>query len=260
MRADAGAISRRLQRTLRPLIANAFFLDLDNFTDSPEAAALLVWLCLPVSTWVDVNGSTITAFDNDRDPFWDFQSATLRRAMAQHSLTIARLAVALDEAQKRLAEVGNANATRFGHERVGHFVTMAVETMGDQRLSSLLFTEARMVEGARDALQAISRAAADLSTAPTRALNALADFAATLTDTFNSRLASIYGTAAIRTLGPMALAEASAALAPGQATADPSAMLRLYFFDDDHAFTLDRFMNNELPPKSDVRLTQTLAS
>jgi hypothetical protein len=37
-------------------------------------------------------------------------------------------------------------------------------------------------------------------------------------------------------------------------------MLRLYFFEDDHAFTLDRFMNNELPPKSDVRLTQTLAS
>ena len=145
LRADAGAISRRLQRALRPLIANAYFLNQDKLTDSPETAALLVWSCLPVSTWVDVNGSTITAFDNDRDPFWDFQSASLRRSMAQHSLTIARLAVALDEAQKRLAAVGSSNASRFGHERVGQFVTMAVDTMGDQRLSSLLFTEAQMV-------------------------------------------------------------------------------------------------------------------
>ena len=63
---------------------------------------------------------------------------------------------------------------------------------------------------------------------------------------------------ALRTLGPLVLAEASAAL--GDTGATPTAMMRMYFFKDPHAFRLDRFMTNELPPSADVRLVQTLAT
>jgi hypothetical protein len=97
-----------------------------------------------------------------------------------------------------------------------------------------------------------------LTTAPTRAIKELAEFAATLTRTFNDRLTNLYGVNALRTLGPLVLAEASAAL--GDTGATPTAMMRMYFFKDPHAFRLDRFMKNELPPSADVRLVQTLAT
>ena len=258
-RADAAAISRRLQKTIRRLVADAFFQDLDKFEDNEVTAALLVWSCLPVTTAVDFDGRTITRFDKDDEPFWDFASFDLRQAMAQHSLTVARLALALDDAQKRLSESNRPIANRFGHSRAGHMIAMAIDSQGHQNLRTLLITENTIVKSAQSALEAISNASADLATAPTRAIEELADFAATLTNTFNDKLSNLYGTRALRTLGPLVLAEASAALSPGLAE-EARAMLRLYFLKNAHTFSLDSFTKSELPPSAEVRLVQTLAS
>src|SRR5262249_45579934 len=101
----------------------------------------------------------------------------------------------------------------------------------------------------------------DFASAPRRAMSELADFAATLTSTFNHDLSNLYGTAALRSLGPLVLAEASAALGGnGLSSAKPIAMLRMYFFKDPHTFALERLMKNELPPSTDVRFVQTLAT
>jgi len=96
------------------------------------------------------------------------------------------------------------------------------------------------------------------ATAPTKAIQALASFAAELTDTFNHRVASLYAGISGRIVGPLLLVQSSAAL--GSAGATPKAMLNLYALNPGHAFKLETFVDGKNPPKSDVALTQTLVS
>ena len=95
-------------------------------------------------------------------------------------------------------------------------------------------------------------------TAPAAAVRALSEFAATLVDTFSGRLQFVYSPEAARTLGPMMLADASAAINPAYQTRPPAAALRLYVFKAAHAFTLDQFLKGELPAADNVAISETL--
>jgi len=261
--ADSMRLSRQLQASLKRILPAFYFQNLENLQFNTAAAALLVWSALPVSTSIAFDGDSITQFNTDKDPFWDFADVNLRRAVARDPHTLTSLASMLALAQARLREAGQ-DAGFFDPSMAGRFVEAALNTsdltFGDILFSGLLFTEAQMVHGAVSALQNIAAFVKEAGSSPTRAIEQLAQYAADLTDTFNSRLSSTYGNDSLRTLGPMVLTEASAAVSPASGAATPRAMLKLYSLRNGHSFDLSTFVSGELPGAADVALTQTLVN
>ncbi len=260
---DKTRMSRRLQGTLKRTLPVFYFQDLDNVQMNTPAAALLVWSCLPVSTSINLDSGGVLHFNTDKEVFWDHPSVDLRRAVARDAHTLATLGAVLSGLQARLREAGR-DAQGFEPGMAGRFVEMALNTStpmtGDALLSGLLFTESQMVRGAADALDAIQSAVSQASTAPTEAIKKLAEYAADLTDTFNHRLSSVYGNDSLRTLGPLALLESSAAITPAFQTVTPNAMLRMYVLNNGHTFDIGTFLNGSMPPGNEVALTQTLVN
>jgi hypothetical protein len=253
---DAMNLSRAIQSSLRRGLSESYFEDLDHLQFQEPAAALLVWSSLPISTSIEVENGKVR-FNTDREVYWNYPDPADRRAVARDPHTAAALAAELDESRVRLVEAGR-DPGRFHRERFGQFIDLAFGEKGELYLSSLLRAEALIVKGADSALRTIAAALGRANTAPTVAVEALAEFAATLVEAFSGRLEFVYSSHAIRTLGPALLASASAAIHPAFRTQTPSAMLRLYVLRRDHAFDADSFLEGELPRGDDVALAQTL--
>lgn len=258
LRTDQMMLSRHLQSVWKKLLPALYFNDLSRYEANSPVATLLVWSSLPISTSVSFDDPTIRQFNTDKDVFWDWPMVELRRAMAADSHTIATLAGNLATIQGRLQAAGRNDANDFAPSNAGRFVQMALSALGDVNFKSLLFTEAQLVGGATDALKQVSKALSRAGTAPTQAIKALANFAATLTDTFNNRVSSIYTGISGRVVGPMLLTEASNSL--GSNGKNPAAMLTLYALKPGHTFDLGTFIDGTLPPEAEVALPQTLVS
>jgi hypothetical protein len=259
VRSDGMKLSRSVQASLRRLIAQTYFENIDNLQFNESVAALLVWTSMPVSTSVGRDVAPVK-FNTDRDFFWDYATRDTRFAVARDPHTAKALATALGDAEARVRAAGKPNADLFRPARVSQFVQQALGQMGDDYLFSLLNAEAHIVSGATDALRKIAAAIASTATAPTAAVRALSEFAGTLVDTFNGRLQVLYTPEAVRTLGPTMLAEASAAIYPAPQSVRPGAMLTFYVLGQGHSFVLSDFLNGALPPRGDVASAQTLVS
>lgn len=255
--ADKMSLSRALQTAWKSLLPALYFQDLSRYQPSPSVAALLIWSAMPVATSIDLSGGTLT-FQTDKDVFWNWPDVNLRRAVASNTLTVASLAAELTTIHAQLRESGSSNAAFFAPSRSGDFIRDALSVIGDDLLQSLLLTEATMVQSATDALQQIGVALSAAATAPTQAIKVLARFAAELTETFDRKVSSVYSGMSGQVVGPMLLAQASAAV--GAAGVRPSAMLTLYALNPAHSFDLNTFISGSNPPKEDVALTQTLVS
>lgn len=253
-------LSRALQAKLKQLIPFYYFQELNNLQSNATAAALLVWAAFPVSTSIDFENGQIQKFNTNQDVFWNFPDHNLRRAMAFDAHTAPALALALAAAHERLLDAGDRrNAALFTPDAAQEFQKLASEGAGDTLLHSLLFTEAQMVDGAAKALRDVQATLSTAATAPTKAIDRLADFGAEVTATFNKNL-SVYGKEPLRTLNSMLLAEASVALAPGVAASLPKAMLNLLVLKPQHAFTLADFLNGDMPPRDQVAVSQVLTN
>jgi hypothetical protein len=259
VRADSMRLSRSVQASLRRLLAQTHFENLDNLEFHENVAALLVWASMPVSTSIAADGRKVQ-FNTDREYFWDYASRDRRVVVAQDPHTAAPLGKALGDAEARLRAAGRSNADLFRPARAGQFVELALNSMGDQYLFSLLHAEALIVAGATAALRKIAAAVAAADTAPATAVKALAEFAGTLVDTFNGRLQFLYTPEAIRTLGPTMLADASAAIHAAGGPVVPNAMLSIYVLGRGHGFVLNEFLKGALPSRADVAAAQTLVS
>ena len=252
---DQMTLSRSLQAAWRSILPTLYLQDLGQYQRNEAIAALLVWSSLPVSTGIDVSGSTLT-FNNDKQTFWDWPNVDLRRAIAADPHTIATLGAKLSAIQAELTAAGNSNASSFAPSMAGQFVQLALNSTGDTLFQSLLFTEAEMIDGATDALKNAAGSLKTAATAPTQAIRLLATFASSLTDTFNKRVNSVYSGVSGRVVGPMLFVEASAAL--GSAGTKPSALMNLYALNQGHTFDLATFITGSLPARAQVALTQTL--
>ena len=155
VRADAMRLSRSVQASLKRLLARTHFENIDNLQFHENVAALLVWSSMPVSTSIADDGRRVQ-FNTDRDFFWDYAARDLRVSVAQDSHTAAALAKALGDAEARLRAAGRSNADLFRPARAGQFVELALNSTGDQYLSSLLNAEALIVAGATNALRKIA--------------------------------------------------------------------------------------------------------
>jgi hypothetical protein len=81
-----------------------------------------------------------------------------------------------------------------------------------------------------------------------------------LTNTFNSKLSSVYGDDALRALSSAVLLEASRAIEPGSSTQPPQAMLSLLTLVNGHTFNLGDFVSGQMPPKDQIAVGQTLVN
>jgi hypothetical protein len=255
LRADQARVSRALQVACQTQLPALYFRDARQYVLNESTAALLVWASLPVSTSIALDGHALR-FNTDADVFWDWPDASLRRAVARDGRTIARLAGRLAGIRVQLQEMGQRSAGDFDPAKANRFVEQALNPVGDQLLSSLLFSTAQLVRGAGDALARVSAATAMAGSAPGRAIEALAEFAGTVTETFNQKVQTVYSGVSGRVIGPMLLVEATAAL--GTSVARPDAMLALCALKPGHAFDLGSFVDGRTPPQSDIALAQTL--
>lgn len=266
--ADQMALSRALQAAWKNLLPTLYFQNINNYQFNESVAALLVWAAMPISTSMGPDIQNLK-FNTDKDFFWDYPNTDLRQAVARHPRTVAALAAQLTIIHSQLVEAGSSNAGFFDPSAMtAKFIELAIDSSGDVRLQSLLYTESEMIGlkpsllyhggGATKALADINGALSDAATAPTMAINLLADFVAQLTDTFNQKVSSVYDGMPDRVVGPMLLVEASAAL--GSPGVPPAALMALYALKPGHAFNLGDFVSGTNPPKGDVALTQTLVS
>jgi hypothetical protein len=254
---DQMQISRALQFAFQKQLPALYFQDVTQYVLNETVAALLVWASLPVSTSIDFTGATLT-LNTDHDVFWDWPVVDNRRAVARDSHTVARLAGRLSSIQTELREAGRSNADDFDPSKANRFIEQALNAVGDQFLRTLLVSESTLVNGATRALTKVSEALDAQATAPTRAIRALADFAGTLTKTFNDDVQTIYSGVSGRAIGPMLLVESSAALAP--MGVKPRALLTIAALKQGHSFDLRGFIDGKTPRRSDLALTQTLVS
>jgi hypothetical protein len=254
--ADEMMLSRAMQRIWKDILPSLYFQDLSQYQLNEPTAALLVWSSMPVSTSIDFNDPTIMKFDTNKEVYWDWPDVNLRRAVALDSH--ASLAGRLSGIQTKLQEAGNPNADDFSPAMANKLIEIALNATGDLLLWRLLFTEAQLVHGAKDALDHVSAALATAERLPTEAIKALAAFGASFTETFNERVRSVYLGMSERVVAPILLVESSNAL--GSPEAPLAAMLTMYALKPGHAFNLATYIDGKEPPQTDVAVAQTLVS
>jgi len=259
---DKMNMSRSIQATLRKIIP--FYYLQEDFRLAPNSALapLLVWSSMPVSTAIDfdMQAGVIRQFNKDSDVFWDWPMQELRQAVARDSHTTHTLIETLLRLQKRLQESGDSDAQFFAASTVSSWQEMSLHSDGDNRLRSLLFTEAQIIDDAAAALQDVNIMLSNLGQAPSQALKRFADFGAKFTQAFHDQLSSIYGSDSLRALSSMLLIEASRAIAPELSLADSRAMLSILTLTNSHSFDLADFVSGSLPPREQVALAQTLVN
>jgi hypothetical protein len=258
--AAAKRVSISLQRQLKELIPSYYFQDPDKLWDNAPASALIVWAALPPMNDMRVIDGKVVERPDSRNVYWNWPDVESRRAMVLEPRTIEALREVLRHYEDRLSRSGRAGqARRFRNQQVQTFVDESGIGAGAQ-LQSLLFSEATLVEEARKALIDISGFWSDAPTAPSRALERMAEFGAGMTKTFNSRLASLYGRTFLRPLGSAIFLEVARALDPGLDTLRPDALMVIKVLKEDANYDLNAFLENTMPDASSVVLEQRLVS
>ena len=146
----------------------------------------------------------------------------------------------------------------FAPSMPGRFVEEALNATGDVFLSSLLFTEARLVRDATDALEhAGIRSIGDCGDGTHAGDQDTRQVCSRphrhVQPTRQHGLFWCVGWS-----GRILLVESSGAL--GSLGAKPAAMLTLYALKPGHTFNLGTFIDRKVPPQTEVSLTQTLVS
>jgi hypothetical protein len=158
--------------------------------DRLEAAPLLVWASLPVST--EVLRTSMGVELNRSGVYWDWADPQLLQAMAWNPRTRAAL-------ESRLART-HLTATADEMRRA------VSQPVGAAVFSSLLRTEAQLIE--RLTNQMGHRTSAPRT--PVERMRNLSFMLSGMTEAFHHKLTSVYGAEAARALGPLLLSAASA--------------------------------------------------
>ncbi len=183
----AAEVSRRIQiawRTLLPAVVDIEALN------TQTAAPLLVWMSLPVTTRVSLDGPSLT-LNREGASYWDWADPRLRDAMVWNPRTAASLQ----------ANIANSpfDATPDELRRI------LTKPVGTAVFQSLLRMEAVLVDAIASQLELFERRSAD----PVKAMRELSEMLSKLTLAFHRRLSSVYGAETARALGPLLLAATS---------------------------------------------------
>ncbi|MEW6210754.1 MAG: hypothetical protein AB1631_20485 [Acidobacteriota bacterium] len=250
-------MSRRLQMKLRQLIPYYYFQNVRKYGDIASATVLLVYAALPDSTSAKLVDDQFT-INTDTDVYWNFPAIEFRRAMVNHPRTLAKLSADLARVNELLLAYGmTGTAGFFAPARAELLQNEALQGANDGLLRSLLFVEADIIRGAhKAALKLANEFAPVAGSKPSEAVEALSEFGAEITETFNNNIRSLFGGDRIRPLGTMAFIEAAAALDPTLSLVEPVATMDLIVVKEQSQFQLPGFLEGETPGNSDIVIQQ----
>ena len=196
--------------------------------------------------------------------YWNWVDADLRARIVRSSETAAALAARFRDVHDLLQALGGDLADEapfYDVSQVGRILAEAADAGSDmgRLLDRLLFTEVTIVEGARKAGMAMGRFVNAAQPRPSKAIKALAEFGAEVTETFNKRLESVYVPNELRPLGPMILLEAARALGHQLDETSATARLDLIILADGSP-ALNGFVAGRMPPAGDVVRHERLVS
>jgi hypothetical protein len=250
-------MSRALQAALRKTISFYYFADARKYETPGTASPLLAYEALPLSTSARLDGSQLH-IDTGQGVYWDWMDRELRRGMLYSTPTEAKLRAMLPAIYQRLQAAGMSNTANFFEPGDGSVQRVRSEVQADQRLlESLLFTEAEIVRGALEAGLELARFRTERNRDARKAARSLARFGARVTDTFNSRVSSVYGGDALRPLGTILFVAAAQALAG--TVRGPSAMLRLVVLNSRTDFAPEDFLRGQEPERG-ILVQQSILS
>lgn len=255
-------MSIRLQQTLRALVPYLYFQDLNRFIETPSAAGILVYAALQPSTRItgffpDIHINTGTGV------YWDYKNPAYYNFMIANAAP--RLGAILQGIQTRLAQSPEhkQRAGDYDPSRTGVFLSLAQNhAVAVANLKALLNFESTVVNGATKAGLAIAGFRKNSADQPAKAIEALANFGAEVTQTFNGSISKLHGGDKSRPIGTLLFVEAAKALNPTLQHTDPTALLELIVLKANAPFKtkLANYIAGELPEKSDTVIEERLVS
>ncbi len=222
-------MSRNLQRRMREWIPFFYFQDLRRYGEK-VAPPLVAYAAMIPTTGFRMEGNRLLLADDGL--YWNWPDLNQRRALLLHPSTQSRLKQRLQEIYdllQRLPDIPQALRRRYDPERIEAFTDDLLTLLKEKQsgFDSLFFTEATIIEKARDAGVALARFLKEADNNPSRAVRHLAAFGAAITEAFNQRLAPVYGDAGLRPLGTALFLEAARAFLPEAASVRPQALLQV---------------------------------
>jgi hypothetical protein len=267
--------SRIAQQRLRHFTHSAYFAKEDN-PDSWATLPLLVWESFPICTGIawDASTETLSAVNTgshyylsneDGDPLYKALINSTSPDLASHpGLGMLHLTAAL--AYNEVISKGIRNPSFISSPTDVAAKNMISYVFDDSRgfpfLRSLMIAEAAVVNGVAKALENITDASADISTSdPTKLIEHLADFGATLTKALNSNMKNLFASATdLRPFGPMLFVELTKGLADATSGIQTKAMLELKSLKPLHTFDINTYVLGSDPSSDQIAVSQTVVS
>jgi hypothetical protein len=258
-------MSLRIQRALKRLIPLAYFSDPRRYDKSDVAGALLLYAAMPpINQFRLENHDTLLVPVDNGEYYWNWPSVEHRNALASHPLTTANLAARFQQVcnllESKRSELG-INPDFYSPGQVERLQKEARKTdsVVAINLRSLIINEFEIVEGTYKATRDIAKFKQSAPKSPSKAIEKLANFGASVTSTFNSKVGDIYGGDHMRPFGSLILLEAACAFDPTFARANPSAMLDITVLRQSVAQPL-QFVEDKRPAKEEIVVQQRLVS
>jgi hypothetical protein len=250
-------MSIAIQAALKKIIPFFYFADVGKYADLDSAFTLIGYSALPAMNSARLDGSLLR-LNTGQSAYWDWMDQELRTAILFSNATEAKLRAMLPAIYQRLQSAGMNDTAKFfepGDASVRR-IRAAVDR-DDSRLKSLLFTEAEIIDGAVHAGLQLAKFRVNKGADIKQAVRSLAAFGAKITDTFNSRVSSIYGGDALHPLGTMLFVAAGQALS--NQVANPTAMFRFMVLDAQAPFDTKDFLQGK-DPESGIAIQQSIVN
>jgi hypothetical protein len=257
-------MSRRIQAKLKQSVPLIYFQDPHKYEARATAAALLTYSAIPPSTEISLSNGQAT-LNASGDVYWEYQSPQQVEVMLSHPQTINSLSAILQRVSDRLLVTPGFQglAAEYKPERLGVILGLVRNTaIAQANLHSLLFVESKAVNAARDAGRRLAKFIKAASDRPSDAVEALTEFGAKFTETFNSELSGLHGGFNSRPLGTLLFIEAALALNPGLSADDlkTNAVLELIVLTENAKFQPAAYLNGEIPPKEETVIEQRIVN
>jgi hypothetical protein len=251
-------LSLHLQSQLKKIIPLCYFQDAAKYEDLKAVIPLLVYSSIPPLNHCTYSNGQLQLNDG-KGVYWDWEDEDVRSAIINYNVTdsnlrsrlasIREVLSAIPELQDKVQFYQDSEAKKMRQQAVEDSF---VKTL----LSNLLFVEAEVISGARDAGIAFAKFFGEPK--PDKALKLLSDFGSNLTDTFNSKISSVYQGNSVRALGTMVFIEAARALNQNLGAIESTAMLDLIILSQKSQFVPEQFLQNQWPSSKDIFLAQRL--
>lgn len=249
------------QLGMKKIIPFYYFSDPGKYKDLASAYTLLAYAAMPPSTSADLDSDGSLHIMTNKKVYWDWMDTDLRHAMLNNELTEAKLRAMLQPIYVRLQDSGLNDTAKFykpGDDTVRSILASANSSSGQQILLGLLQTEAEIVQGCLSAGQSMADFVSASNTDIKAATRALSNFGATLANTFNNKITSVYGGQALRPLGSAVYLIAAQQFLG--TSVQPAALFELIVLKEGVAFDLPSFLTGQRPARKDMLLDQPITN